>query len=227
MRRLLPFLALLVLALALALPPAALAKPQCKVKEDTCPEAKERCIATSARVLACKPGKEARCRKVAGRACARKIKKCCRRSPLETCCGAGAFGGGATTTTVAGGVTTTTTTSGVTTTTVADGQPCTDSTQCAGFACCNHAKGLCCTLGSGSTACDGATLPPVLAGSAGCTSNDGVDFPPTPVQCGPTRPAQCPPEAVSPVGYQCHICGDGKIMQTLYNSDTGQRTSYP
>ncbi|MCW5893479.1 MAG: hypothetical protein KIT14_23435 [bacterium] len=222
MHRLVPAL----LLLAFAVPAVALAKPQCKVKRETCPEAKERCIATSTRVLECRPGKEKRCRRIAGRACTRQIKKCCRKNPLETCCGAGTFGG-TPTTTIGGGVTTTTTTSGSTTTTIADGAPCSSSLDCAGFACCNLAKGQCCTLGSGSAACSGATVPPVLAGSAGCTSNDGIDFPPTPAQCGPTRPAQCPPEAVSPVGYQCHICGDGKIMQTLYDTVTGQRTSYP
>jgi hypothetical protein len=220
----------LLLAAALALPlivaPAALAKPQCKVKKDSCPDAKERCIATDPRVLGCKPGKEKRCRKAAGRACNRKIKKCCRKSPLETCCGAGTYGGGATTTTLTGGSTTTTTTTGSTTTTIADSQPCTSSAECGGFACCNLTKAKCCTLGSGSVNCDGATGTPVLAGSAGCTSNDGIDFPPTPEQCGPTRPETCPTEAVSPVGYQCHICGDGKIMQTLYNSVTGERTPY-
>lgn len=54
-----------------------------------------------------------------------------------------------------------------------------------------------------------------------------MDFPPTSPLCGPDRPANCPPEAVAPVGYQCHICTDGKIMQTLYNSDTMVRTPYP
>lgn len=219
--------ALLAVALLLTVPAATLAKPQCKVKEDACPDAKERCIATSARVLECKPGKETRCRKLAGLACNRKIKRCCRKNPLETCCGAGAYGGVTTTTVTGGGSTTTTTTTGGPTTTIADGQACTSSADCAGFACCNLTKGKCCTLGSGSTNCDGATGTPVLAGSAGCTSHDGIDFPPTPEQCGPTRPATCPPEAVDPVGYQCHICGDGKIMQTLYDTATGQRTPYP
>jgi hypothetical protein len=212
---------LLLMLASLLLPGTSVArKPLCKVSQVECVEAKERCIANSAKTLQCRPGKEAKCRKAANRQCTKQIRRCCRKTPLETCCGGAAFGTTTTTLTGGGGGTTTTTTSvnGSTTTTLP--QACTSSADCTGFACCNVAQGLCCVLGSGSAACTGS----VLAGTAGCTSNDGIDFPPTPVECGPSRPPTCPTEAVSPVGYQCHICSDGKIMQSLYNTQTGERT---
>ncbi len=179
-----------------------------------------------ARVLGCRAGKDKRCERLAGQECTRTIRRCCRKNPLETCCGAGTYGGGGPGDGDGGGATTTTTTSpGATTTTVPALQACTTSADCAGFACCNLAQGRCCVLGSGSAACSNSGPTPILAGAPGCTSYDGVTFPETPEQCGPTRPATCPPEAVNRVGFQCHVCGDqAKILQSLYDSQTGART---
>ncbi len=216
-----------LLSLVVLLPSTAAAKPQCKVKQDECQQARERCIAISEAVRLCPAGKEKRCLRQARAKCTKEIRKCCKRTPLETCCGGGTYGGGGgpTTTIGGGGSTTTTVVTSTTTSTVA--QSCTSSTDCDGFACCNVGLGQCCVLGSGSAACNAVGPTPILFGTAGCTSTDGIDFPPTPVQCGPSRPPTCPTEAVTPVGFQCHICGDQtKIMQTLYNSATGVRTPY-
>lgn len=218
-----------LLALIVVLPSSSLARVQCKPRQNECKDALRRCVLGSAKVLQCRAGKEQRCARAAERTCTKKVRRCCRRTPLDTCCGAGAYF--TPTTTLAGGFSTTTTTSpSATTTTTPGAARCANSIECAGFACCNVAKGLCCVLGGTDPTNVAACSTPgeILAGSGGCTSNDGVDFPPTPDICGPSRPATCPSKAVAPVSFQCHVCADrAKIMQTFYNTETGERTSYP
>lgn len=166
------------------------------------------------------------------------MRRCCKRSPFESCCGATAFP--LTTTTVTPGTATTlppgvTTSSlpGNTTTTLPQAPSCSAGTDCGGegFSCCNLTKGLCCRQQDSSPenvqACQGSAEA-IFGPSASCTRgpNPGPP-PPTPEVCGPDRPTVCPPEAEFPVYYQCYTCGDGgKVGEFLYNTQTGTTVPY-
>jgi hypothetical protein len=72
-------------------PGSALAGGMCKPKQNECQDAKQRCILSRLAAMQCPAGKAARCMRAANRSCTAEIRKCCRRSPFDTCCGTGAY----------------------------------------------------------------------------------------------------------------------------------------
>ena len=99
-----PRVRLALLALIGLVPGSALAEPLCRPKQNECRDTKQRCILATLATMQCPAGRAARCERAASRRCTAKIKKCCRRSPLDTCCGAGAYA--TPTATIAGGIST-------------------------------------------------------------------------------------------------------------------------
>ena len=80
-----------LLALIVLVPGSALARVMCTPMQNECRDAKQRCILATLATMQCRAGKAARCMRAASRSCTAKIRKCCRRSPLDACCGADAY----------------------------------------------------------------------------------------------------------------------------------------